>query len=437
MRGRGAHVAAVVAASSTLNPVDPPATTFRQSIRLLTSRRFGIFWLASLMSNIGTWAQQTAQPWLLLSLGASPMVLGLDAFALGAPVLALTLLGGVLADRADRRTVIASCQLLQMLCPVALVALLLSGTVRPWMVIALSLVVGVTDALSMPSFQTIVGSIVERRQLPAGIALNATQFNLSRILGPSLAGVLMASVGAVGAFTVSAVSYLPFILVAWWILPRGQPTPAPGGAADPVAAEAVPGAVFAGARAVLAVPALRTALLTMLVNSTLCSALLTFCPVLIKSVFQTDVNHFSLTMSAFGAGGLLGALGLLAVNQQRDPQTLVARLALAYAVVVVLAALNPWAWLLPPLFLLGGLLMTASNATANTALQSSAPPAIRGQSISLFMLAMRGGVAVGGLVTGASVAWLGVREALLLNGLLAIAAQLAVHRGRWRVAAPA
>ena len=107
-----------------------------------------------------------------------------------------------------------------MLCPVLLVALLLAHAVRPWMVVAISLVVGVTDALSMPSFQSIVPSIVPRGQIAAGLALNATQFNLSRILGPALAGVLMVSVGAVGCFAVNAASYVPFIMVALWILPR-------------------------------------------------------------------------------------------------------------------------------------------------------------------------------------------------------------------------
>src|SRR5471032_1901476 len=154
------------------------ASSFGESIELLLTRRFGTFWFASLLSNIGTWAQQVAQPWLLLSLGASSFVIGLDAFALSAPVWILTVVGGALADRADRRKVIARFQSAQMLCPVILVVLLMMGTVRPWMIIVLSLVVGVTDALSMPSFQSIVPSIVPRDKIASGLALNATQFNL-------------------------------------------------------------------------------------------------------------------------------------------------------------------------------------------------------------------------------------------------------------------
>ncbi|HTS84078.1 MAG TPA: MFS transporter, partial [Usitatibacter sp.] len=119
-----------------------PAESFKASIRLLFSRRFGTFAFATLLSNIGTWAQSVAQPWLLLSLGASAFLVGLDAFALGAPVWLLTLVGGILADRADRRFVITFFQSIQMLCPLLLVVLIVTGAVEPWMVIALSLVVG-------------------------------------------------------------------------------------------------------------------------------------------------------------------------------------------------------------------------------------------------------------------------------------------------------
>jgi len=193
---------------------------FVVSLKLLRTRRFGTFWFASLLSSIGTWAQQVAQPWLLLTLGASSFLVGLDSFAMSAPLWLLTLPGGVLADHADRRRVIAGFQALQMMCPIAIVVLLLAGIAHPWTIIVLSLVVGITDALSMPSFSSIVPSIVTHDQIPAGLALNSTQYNVSRIVGPALAGILMATVGAIGCFVVSAVSYVPFIGIAVWILPR-------------------------------------------------------------------------------------------------------------------------------------------------------------------------------------------------------------------------
>ena len=118
----------------------------KQSLRLLRTPRFGTYYAATLLSNIGAWSQQVAEPWLLINLGASSFLIGLDSFAQSAPVWILILAGGMLADKADRRRVITIFQAIQMMCPVALVAVLLTHMVQPWMVVALSLVVGITDA---------------------------------------------------------------------------------------------------------------------------------------------------------------------------------------------------------------------------------------------------------------------------------------------------
>jgi MFS family permease len=396
------------------------ANTFQKSLALLLTRRFGTFWFASLLSNIGTWAQQVAQPWLLLSLGASSFFIGLDAFALSAPVWLLTLVGGDLADRADRRRVIATYQSVQMLCPVLLVVLLLTATLKPWEVIALSLVVGITDALSMPSFQTIVPGIVEHDQIPTGLALNATQFNLSRILGPALAGVLMATLGPVACFAANALSYLPFIVIALWILPRRQ---------SGVAVAAFDRQhLIAAVREIAREPYMRGALLTVLVTSLFCGPLIVYCPVLVKDVLHSDVSHFSIAVGSFGMGGLLGALGLLFVDATRDRRRMISCFATGFAAIVSLAALNPWYWGLPVLLVLAGISMSVCNISANSLLQVVASSRLRGLTVSLFMLAMRGGISLGGLLTGVSVTLIGVRDALFINGVLAILAIMLIAR---------
>lgn len=398
-----------------------------ESLQLLRTRRFGTFWVASLLSNIGTWAQQVAQPWLLLSLGASPFLIGLDAFALGAPVWLLTLVGGALADRADRRQVITLFQSIQMLCPILLVVLLLAAAVRPWMIIVLSLVVGITDALSMPSFQSIVPSLVEHEKIAQGLALNSTQFNLSRILGPAIAGILLASAGAIGCFAVNAVSYLPFIAVALWILPRRN-TPAMA------AKMAAPGTLAANVASIVRDPLLRGALLTVLASSFLCGPLIIFCPVLIKDALHGDARQFSIALAAFGAGGLLGALALLSAGNKHDLRRQSSWFAAGYGAILLGIAVSPWYWLLPILLTLAGIAMNASNISANSLLQASASPLLRGQTVSLYMLAMRGGLSIGSLLTGLSVHALGVRYALALNGGLALLAHVAIGR-RWLRAA--
>ncbi|HEX7478958.1 MAG TPA: MFS transporter [Polyangiales bacterium] len=394
---------------------------FRESLSLLATRRFGTFWFASLLSSIGTWAQQVAEPWLLLTLGASSFLIGLDSFAMNAPVLLLTLVGGALADHADRRRVIALFQSIQMVCPTAIVLLLVTGLVQPWIIIVLSVVVGVTDALSMPSFQSIVPSIVTREQIGHGLALNSTQFNLSRILGPAIAGVLMASVGAMACFVLSAASYVPFIGVALWILPRWTPEPPSGDA--PLRRHP-----FAGIGDILRQRHLLGALLTVLATGMLCAPLVTFTPVLVRDVFHGDAAHFSTAVAAFGVGGLLGAAGLLSVAPSVDRRRLCAGFALSYGAVLALTALNPWFWGVPPLLVLAGASMTVSNTAANSILQTTASPRLLGQTVSLYMLAMRGGMSLGALLTGVTVDLLGVQHALLLNGLLAVVVQVAVAR---------
>ncbi len=394
-----------------------PASSFRTSLDLLRSRRFGTFWCASLLSSIGTWAQQVAQPWLLVSLGASSFVIGLDAFAMSAPVWLLTLPGGILADRADRRRVIAGFQSVQMLCPIAIVVLLIEGGIRPWIIVALSLVVGVTDALSMPSFSSIVPSIVEPRQVPSALALNSTQFNISRVAGPAIAGVLLATAGSLGCFALSALSYVPFIGIALWILPRRAPTDPVG----PASSNALD-----GIRAMFRDPYLRGALLSTFCAGLLCGPLVTFCPVLVLNVLHGTGAEFSFAIAAFGVGGVAGAVALLGVDPARDRRWLCVGFGSAYGVMVAVCGLAPSITWLPLILALAGVSMSVSNTSTNTLLQTTAPGHLRGRTVSIYMLGMRGGLAIGGLLTGALVAHLGIRTTLLVDGGVAVLAQLLI-----------
>ncbi len=392
----------------------------RESLALLGSRTFGVYWLASLLSNVGYWANEVAQPWLLLGLGGSSFLVGLDSFMGDAPGWVLTLAGGLLADRADRRWVIASFQTIQMLCPIALVVLIVTHTIQPWMIIVTSLVVGITDALSMPSFQTIVPSIVRRDQIGAGLALSSTQFNLSRVLGPGMAGLLMAGAGAVWCFVANAASYVPFILVALWILPRGR---ADARSDEHAEASTEPPVDL---RTIVATPHVHWALGVVAVLSFLCSPLLTFCPVLVRDAFGGTAATFSIAVGAFGVGGLLGGLVLLGIDTARDVRRLTITLAIACGAAVASAGIAPRFWMLPIVLTIAGATLSMTSTLINTLLQTTASPRHRGRTISLVMFAMRGGMALGSLTTGAVIGLVGVRTALIANGVIAISAQLAL-----------
>jgi len=369
--------------------------------------------------------QQVAEPWLILTMGGSSLLLGLDAFAMNAPVWVLTLFGGVLADQQDRRKIIFFFQSIQMLCPIALVILILSRTIQVWMIIGLSLVVGVTDALSMPAFQSIVPSIVESKQIGTAIALNSAQFNLSRVLGPAIAGVAMARWGAVSCFGANALSYIPLILTVYWIRVPHRPSSR---------FEMKSGTAWFKETAKISHQwRLRGALLTVLATSILCAPLITFCPVLVKEVFHSDAIHFGRAIAAFGIGGLIGATGILAIEGRVDRVKVSSSSAVAYGVLLLLVASNSSLTVLTWLLVLCGVAMTASNTTANSILQFTAQDRVRGRASSLYMLAMRGGLSLGNLIMGASVTYLGVRNAFLINGILAIVIEAWIYR-RWAVA---
>lgn len=396
------------------------ATTFRQSLSLLKTRRYGTYWFASLLGSLGTWVQQVAQPWLMLSITDSSFMLGLDSFAMDAPIWLLTVLGGALADRSDRRKVIFWCQSIQALTPLLLMVLVLAKQVNPWVVIACSLVIGVTDALSMPSYSSIVPSIVERHQVGAGIALKSMQFNLSRILGPALAGLLLTSVGAAACFGISALSYVPFILSAWLVLPAFvPPKEAPAG-----------GRPTAGVRELLSQPRLRGALMTALTTGLLCSPLITFCPVLVREGFHAGPESFSAALSGFGLGGIIGGMLLLAIENRFDRRVVSSLAALAFAAVVLLCGLTPWLWSVPMLMTLGGVAMSFTNTQANSYLQLESGER-RGQAASLFMLSMRGGLSLGALLTGTVASNFDIHTALITNGTLALVLHFFVGRF-WR-----
>jgi predicted MFS family arabinose efflux permease len=220
---------------------------------------------------------------------------------------------------------------------------------------------------------------------------------------------------------VSAASYVPFIGVALWILPRRAPEPATTDGPRPLHP-------LKGIGGILRQPHLCGALLTVLATSVLCAPLVTFTPVLVNEVFHGDAAHFSTAVAAFGIGGLLGAAGLLGVAPTVDRRRLGSVFALVHGALLVATAVDPWFWVLPPLLVLAGASMTVSNTATNALLQATADPKLLGQTVSLYMLAMRGGISLGALFTGATVGLLGIRHALLLNGVAAVVVQAVIAR---------
>jgi predicted MFS family arabinose efflux permease len=406
-------------------------TTPSTETSLLRSKRYGLFWVSSLFSNMGTWMQQLAQPWIILSLNPSSFWVGIDSFALNAPGWIFTLWGGLLADRFERKRIILFFQSVQALCVLTLLLLLLLGHLKIWMILVISFLIGTTDAFSVPALQSIIPSLVKSRDIPRAVALNSAQFNLSRVVGPALAGFMIATYGAITCVGANLFSYLPFFLSIYWIYPRQAPKIVHSRSAESVQT----GNQFL---AILQDQHFQAPLISMFVTALFCSQLITFCSVIIKDVFHAGAAELGWSTAAFGLGGVIGAVifSLMAggVLGTRKAAVLVAA---GLGGIVALVAAAPSVIFLDVCLFFAGLTLTLSNTSVNSNLQISATNAMRGQVASMCQLAVRGGISVGGLFTGTMTAKLGAREAFLINGILALLLQLLVfYRMRVNIQAP-
>src|SRR6267143_5186275 len=196
-----------------------PLTTLRRDLgttfRALRHRNFRLYWVGQLISLVGTWMQSVAQGWLMHRLTSSPLMLGLLGFMQFLPVLLLSIWAGVIVDEADKRRLLLITQTAFLIQAVLLATAVSAGIVQPWMVLALAFVFGTINAVDLPTRQSFVVDLAGKEDLSNAIALNSAAFNTARILGPAIAGILLATVGEAGCFWLNAVSYVAVIVSIW------------------------------------------------------------------------------------------------------------------------------------------------------------------------------------------------------------------------------
>jgi predicted MFS family arabinose efflux permease len=385
---------------------------------LLGSRRYALFWISSFFSNMGTWMQQVAQPWIILSLSASSLWIGFDSFALNAPGWLFTLWGGLLADRFDRKKIILIFQSVQALCILFLLAFLIAGRLKIWMIIVTSFLIGTTDAFSVPALQSIIPSIVERKDIPHAIALNSTQFNLSRVAGPALAGFIIAGYGAITCVGANLVSYLPFFLSIYWIYPRRGS----GHVVHLAAAASVstPNQFFAIFRDL----SFQIPLISQFVTSLLCGQVIIFSSVFIKDVFHSGAAELGWASASFGLGGVCGAIASTLLAQKlKVSQTNIVFSAVLLGVAVMFVSVAPSLRIFDFWLAAAGFGLTISSTAANSILQMGAKNSGRGKVASLLQLAIRGGLSLGALFTALLTSHLGARTSFFVDGALAVVIQ--------------
>jgi MFS family permease len=390
----------------------------------LTHRNFRLLWLGALTSSIGTWMQKVAQAWLIVTLtgSSSAFYLGLDSFAGEFPILLFTLIGGVVADRRDRRHMMLTSQIVQMTVAFVLAILVITGLIKVWMVVTLSFISGCGQAFGGPAYQSLIPTLVGKDHLPNAVALNSIQFNLARVIGPIVAGVALASFGMVACFGLNGVSFL-FVIAAILAL-RDVHVP-------PMATESIVDQMKGGIRYVRHSYNLKAVMALGFTGAFLGLPLLTFLPVIVKDVFQRDVGFYSRLMTFSGAGAVTGALIVAYIGKHRHIGRLMLIFLGSFGAAMALFSLSRTpAMSAVLLFTAGALLVMCFSLTTSLA-QLLAPPELRGRVVSIYMLAFRGGSPLGGLASGWLVTQVGsAPKVLMVNGItLAIVALFFLIRG--------
>lgn len=396
----------------------------RRLAAALTYRDFRLLWFGALTSSIGTWMQKVAQAWLLVTLtgAGSAFFLGLDAFLGELPILLFTVIGGVVADRQNRRHMLLVSQCIQMAAAFTLALLVFTNVVQVWHILTLSVITGFAQAFGGPAYQSLIPSLVAKEHLPNAIALNSIQFNLARVIGPVIAGAALASFGMVACFGLNGVSFL-FVIAAILALQVVHLRPTNG--------ERMRDQLKSGLRYVRGEPQLLTLMMLGFAAAFLGIPLLTFLPVIAKDVFHEDVGLYTRLMTCSGAGAVLGALVVAWIGKHRHMGRMLLLVQIAFGVAMFAFAYSRHVWLSAALLFIAGAMLVMCFSLTTSLVQLLAPTELRGRVVSIYMVAFRGGSPLGGLVSGWLVTALGSAPLVLaINGVaLVIVATIFLMRG--------
>jgi len=385
---------------------------FRRALAAFHYRDFRILWFGAFTSTVGNWMQQVAQAWLIFELTNSSFYLGLDFFLGQLPILLLTLIGGVVADRYDRRHVLIGSQFVQMATAFSLVALIWLNQLRVEYILLLSFLAGVGQAFGGPAYQALIPSLVEKKDLPNAIALNSIQFNLARVFGPLLAGATLAAWGSAACFGINGLSFL-VVIVALLCMAHKHLKPTDP---KPMMQELKGGLRYAkGEPAIVGLTVL--AALTTFFGL----PLMTFLPVFARDIFHGDVNRFTHMMAFSGAGAVCGALVTAWLGKFRHMGWTVLITQAVFGALVTIFAITRIGWLSNVLlFLTGATLLMTFSMTASL-VQLIVPDHLRGRVMSIYMVAFRGGMPLGSLAAGYVASRTSAPAVLAVNGVLILA----------------
>ena len=389
----------------------PTNQAFSRIAAALTYRDFRVLWTGAFTSSIGTWMQKVAQSWLVLTIAgsSSAFFLGLDSFLGEAPILLFTLVGGVVADRRDRRQLLLMSQYVQMTTAFTLAALVYWDAVRIWHVLTLSVITGMAQAFGGPAHQSLVPSLVDKEHLPNAIALNSIQFNLARVIGPLIAGAALTAFGMAACFGLNGVSFLAVIVALLSLHIKHVPS----GTRSRMHEE-----LRLGLSYVKRQPGLVGLTVLAFVTTYLATPLLTFLPLFAQNVFGGGVGQYTRLMACAGAGAVTGALIVAWLGKFKGMGKTVLFLQFALGALVVLFAVTRLIWINAVLLFAGGVCMVMVFALLSSLVQLIAPNEMRGRVMSIYMVAFRGGMPLGSLAGGYAATLTSAPTVLMVNGVL-------------------
>lgn len=358
----------------------------------LRHRNYRLFWTGAVASLVGTWMQGTAQSYLVWELTRSPFATSLPVLFFSLPSTLVSLIGGVVADRVDRRKLLLVTQTTFMLQAATLTALTFTGHIKVWQIYLLALVNGIVMAFDAPGRQSLVPSLVSREDLSNAIALNSTAFNASRVIGPPLAGLIYAAAGPQWCFAINAASF-PAVLYALWII-------RPAAATHGVPRTHLWRDLREGLQYVRHHVIVRTLLLLVSLVGTFAFTYVVLMPVMASGVLGGGPAENGYLLGAAGVGATLGALGVATLRTPRRPGRLIIGFGYAGALCLMAFSLSRFLPLSIVLSVgIGGCLM-AFLATCNATIQAHVPDALRGRVMSVYTLALIGSGPVNSLIAG-------------------------------------
>ena len=379
----------------------------------LTYRNFRLFWFGQVISLSGTWMHSAAQGWLVFKLTNSPFYLGLVGSAMTMPILLFTMAGGVAADRFFKRNIILTAQIILMLLTLALAVMVSTGIVTVWHVLVISFLIGTTNSFEIPARQSFFIELVGKENLMNAIALNSAAFHGARMIGPTIAGIIMGFFGLSACFYLNSLSFLATItgLLKMRFKPEEIKT-SPGSGLKKEFHE--------GLKFIFHDPRIYTLILSSGIISFFGFPYATFLPVYARDILKTGATGLGMLMGSAGAGAFIGAITLTIRGDYSNKGILLAVSGFTFSTALLIFSISAASWLSYLMLFLVGFGAISQVATANSMLQLAVPDNLRGRVMSSFATVFLGMTTIGNFSLGSLANYIGTKYALLTGASLCL-----------------